>query len=156
MAYIRELKVTYERKRVESDLLARSVESPKQVHELFSDMQNETKEKVVVLHLNPQLSILSYEVAAIGNAFDVFIDPVEIYRNAMLARAHSIIVAYNDPSGECKPSSQANDAALGLYRLGGIHNMALQDFIVIGHEKFYSYSEEGKFSTFKQYNKISP
>ncbi|MDP9974650.1 hypothetical protein J2W39_005920 [Variovorax paradoxus] len=66
MAYLKELKVTFTRKRVDDDLLNKPVESPAQVFALFKDMQDETKEKVVVLHLNSQLEILSYKLAAIG------------------------------------------------------------------------------------------
>ena len=76
MAYLKELKTTYSRKRVDDDLLNKPVESPDQVYDLFRGMQDETKEKVVCLHLNPQLEVLSYEVVAIGTAHHVLVDAV--------------------------------------------------------------------------------
>lgn len=143
MAYIRELKVTYKRKRVDDDLLGNPVQSPKQVYDLFKDMQDETKEKVVVLHLNPQLEILSYEVAALGTAHRALIDPVEIFRNAILARASSLIVVHNHPSGNCQPSQHDFGISERLNELGKLHEILLQDFIVIGFESFYSFKNEG-------------
>lgn len=42
-----------------------------------------------------------------------------------------------------------------LYELGMIHNIVLQDFIVIGYKEFYSFHEEGRFASFRKYNKYS-
>ncbi|CAA2108376.1 JAB domain-containing protein [Variovorax paradoxus] len=145
MAYLKELKVTFTRKRVDDDLLNRPVESPEQVYALFKDMHNETKEKVVVLHLNPQLEILSYEVASIGSAKATLMEPVELYRNAILARASSLIVVHNHPSGTCKPSQADIGIAMRLHELGVIHGMPLQDFIIIGDDAYSSFQEDGRF-----------
>jgi DNA repair protein RadC len=145
MAYLKELKVTFTRKRVDDDLLDKPVESPEQVYALFKDMQNETKEKVVVLHLNPQLEILSYEIAAIGTGTQTLMDPVELYRNAMLARAHSLIVVHNHPSGTCRASDADIEIAARLVDVGTLLGMPLQDFIIIGDGGFASFREQGRF-----------
>jgi len=145
MAYLKELKVTFTRKRVDDDLLNRPVENPRQVYDLFKDMQDETKEKVVVLHLNPQLEILSYEVASIGTGHRALLEPVEIFRNAILARAATLIVVHNHPSGSCEPSKADIDVAARMHQLGELHNMLLQDFIIIGDGEFYSFREHGHF-----------
>ncbi|MDQ0044923.1 DNA repair protein RadC [Variovorax boronicumulans] len=95
-----------------------------------------------MLHLNPQLEILSYEVAAIGSATATLMEPVEIYRNAMLARASSLIVVHNHPSGHCKPSEADISIAMKLHELGVIHGMPLQDFIIIGDGTYGSFRED--------------
>lgn len=92
MAYIKELKVTYQRKRVEDDLLSKPVKTSEQVYELFKEMENETREKVICVHLNPQLEILSYEVVGMGNVNQVLLDSPGIFRGALLSLAHSIIL----------------------------------------------------------------
>ncbi|WP_083745736.1 JAB domain-containing protein [Variovorax sp. KK3] len=145
MAYIKELKVTFTRKRVDDDLLNKPVESPRHVYELFRDMQDETKEKVVVLHLNPQLEVLSYEVASIGTGRNALIEPIEVFRNAILARATSIIVVHNHPSGNCAPSTADTEVADRMHALGELHNLRLQDFIIIGDDQFYSFRERSHF-----------
>ena len=145
MAYLKELKVTFTRKRVDDDLLNKPVESPGQVFALFKDMQDETKEKVVVLHLNPQLEILSWELAAIGTGTQTLMDPAEIYRNAILARASSLIVVHNHPSGTCKPSQADIAIAARLVEVGKLLEMPLQDFIIIGDGVYGSFREDGRF-----------
>ncbi len=67
MPYLREAKITYTRQRVADDVLDKCVNNAGDVYKLFKDMQDDTKEKVVSLHLNPQLEILSYEVVAMGS-----------------------------------------------------------------------------------------
>jgi DNA repair protein RadC len=143
MAYLKELKVTFTRRRVDDDLLNKAVENPRQVYELFKDMQDETKEKVVVLHLNPQLEILSYEVASMGTAHHAVLEPVEIFRNAMLARASTLVVVHNHPSGTSQPSKADINVALRMKELGNLHDMVLQDFILIGYGEFYSFRDHG-------------
>lgn len=145
MAYLKGLKVTFTRKRVDDDLLNRPVESPRQVCDLFKDMQDETKEKVVVLHLNPQLAVLSYEVASIGAGRGALIEPIEIFRNAILARAATIVVVLNHPSGDCIPSATDIETANRMHALGELHNLLLQDFIIIGDGGFYSFREQADF-----------
>lgn len=132
MAYLKEPKATYTRKRVDDDLLNRPMEEPQQVYELFKDMQDETKEKVVILYLNPQLEVLSYEVATIGTSEKALVDAIEVYRNAILARASSLIVVHNHPSGNCEPSNADRRIADKLSELGRIHEIPVQDFIIIG------------------------
>ncbi|MCU7907002.1 MAG: hypothetical protein KZQ76_14415, partial [Candidatus Thiodiazotropha sp. (ex Epidulcina cf. delphinae)] len=80
MAYLKELKLTYERKRVDDDLLNTPVESASHVYDLFMDMQNDAREKIVCLHLSPRLEILSYEVIAMGTDHYVTSDPIEVFR----------------------------------------------------------------------------
>ncbi|MCU7919705.1 MAG: hypothetical protein KZQ95_15305 [Candidatus Thiodiazotropha sp. (ex Epidulcina cf. delphinae)] len=104
----------------------------------------EAKEKVVVLHLNGRLEVLSYEVSSIGNAHRALIDVVEIYRNAMLARASSIIVIHNHPSGDPSPSGADVASAKKLKELGDIHEMRLQDFVIIGEGEYYSFRDADK------------
>ncbi|MDM0078045.1 JAB domain-containing protein [Variovorax sp. J2P1-59] len=145
MAYLRQPKVTFVRTRADEDLLNRAVEKPRQVYDLFKDMQDESKEKVVVLHLNSQLEVLSYEVASMGVAHQAVFDPFEIYRNAMLARASSLVVVHNHPSGTCKPSNADVAVALRMSELGKLHDMILQDFIIIGFGEFYSFRDHGQF-----------
>jgi DNA repair protein RadC len=102
MAYLKELKVTFKRRQVDDDLINQSAQSPEQVYALFKHLQDEPKMKVVGLHLNSQMEILSYETAAIGSAKTVVLKAVEIYRNAILAGATSLIVVENHPWGDSK------------------------------------------------------
>lgn len=143
MAYIKELKLTYERKRVDDDLLKTPVESAKHVYKLFIDMQDDAREKIVCLHLNPQLEILSYEVLAMGTDHYVISDPIEVFRSAIIVRASKVIVIHNHPLGSAKPSTKDIQGANRIRELGELHTIRLVDFIVIGDDGFFSLDEHG-------------
>lgn len=143
MAYLKELKVTFTRRQVDDDLLNKPAQSPEQVHALFKYLQDEPKQKVVVLHLNSQMEILSYETAAIGIASSIVLEPAELYRNAILAMANSLIVVANHPCGNCTPSMDDKVLAERLFSIGRLLEIPLQDFIVIGEEKYGSFREIG-------------
>ena len=145
MAYLKELKVTFKRRQVDDDLLNKPAQSPEQVYELFKHLQDEPKLKVVVLHLNSQMEILSYEMAAIGGASTVVLEPVELYRNAILAAANSLIVVENHPWGDCKPTMDDMVLAERMVAIGTLLGIPLQDFIVLGDAGYSSFREDGKF-----------
>lgn len=145
MAYLKELKVTFKRRQVDDDLLNKPAQSPEQIYALFKHLQNEPKLKVVGLHLNSQLEILSYETAAIGGDKTIVLEPVELYRNAILAGANSLIVVENHPWGDCKPTMDDLVLAERLVAIGKLLGMPLQDFIVIGDEGYSSFRENRLF-----------
>ncbi len=145
MPYIRELKITYERKRVEGDLLGKPVESAAHVYQLFREMENEAREKIVCVHLNPQLEILSFEVVAIGTDRYVISDPIEVFRSAIVVRASKIIVLHNHPLGSPEPSAADIKGAKEMHKLGELHRIRLLDFIIIGDDGYRSLDEMGVF-----------
>jgi DNA repair protein RadC len=138
MAYIRELKITYERKRVDDDLLHGPVESAEHVYRLFKEMEAEAREKIVCLHLNPQLEVLSFEVVAIGTDRYVVSDPIEVFRSAIIVRASKIVVVHNHPLGSPEPSARDIQGAREMHKLGKLHRIPLLDFLVIGEDGYRS------------------
>jgi len=141
MEEIGELKLSYERKRVEGDLLSGSAESPEYVYRLFKEMENEVREKVVCLHLTDKYEILSFEVVSIGTQTYAIADPVEILRGAVLVRAKKIIVIHNHPSGSAEPSAADIKGAKQLKEKGAVLNIDLRDELIIGESGFVSLAE---------------
>jgi len=140
--YIKKFKIKYVRKRVKDDILNKPVASSKQVYTLFKHMQDETKEKVVSIHLNTKLSILSYEVVSIGTIRTAQVYPIEVFRNAMLAGATSVIIVHNHPSGDCTPSNDDRKFAKKLFQVSKLLEIELEDFIIIGYNKYTSFKDE--------------
>ena len=139
-----EVKVTYKRKRAKDDLLRKSVTDAEQVYRLFRDMQDETKEKLVCLHLNWQKEILCYEVVAIGTSQSLLLDTPGVFRAAILTGASSIILVHNHPLGKCTPSPEDDAVFARLTDAGKLLEINLLDFIVIGEDGYYSYDRRGK------------
>lgn len=142
MAYIKQLEAKYRRKRVKDDLLNKPVKSAEQVYQLFRDMQDETKEKIVCLHLNPRLEILSYEVVSIGTSHHVLVDIAGLYRGVLLSGASRIIVVHNHPLGSSTPSQEDKDVIKKIIKGGEPYSITLEDFIIIGEDGFFSFDQK--------------
>ena len=79
--YIREIDIKYRKKRIKNNSpINEHACSPKQIVELFVDLQNEAKEKLITISLDASLKILCFEVVAIGSAYSMSLRPVETIR----------------------------------------------------------------------------
>ncbi|MCU7937110.1 MAG: hypothetical protein KZQ99_19940 [Candidatus Thiodiazotropha sp. (ex Dulcina madagascariensis)] len=143
MAQIKRLKLSFERKRVDDDLLHVPLVSAEHAYQLFREMENEVREKVVCIHLTEKYEIISFEVVSIGTQTYAIADPVEILRGAVLVHAAKIIVIHNHPLGSPEPSEADIKGARNLKEKGAVLNIELRDAIIIGDEDFVSLAERG-------------
>lgn len=143
MPYLKELKITYQRRRVKDGLINQPVKTSKQVYELFKWMGRETRERAICLHLSPQLKILSYEMVGMGDATGIRLDIPGIFRGAVMGMAHSIVLIHNHPYGSKKPSKEDRITLDRLRFMGEVHDIKLEDFVIIGENEYYSFEEKG-------------
>lgn len=142
MAVLKELKLKYSRRKVKDDLLNKPVRTPRRIYELFREMQNEAREKLVCIHLNVKKEILYYEIVSIGTAHETLTDPSEIFKGAIVVRADSIILVHNHPSGNPEPSPEDLRVADEVLKAGKVLKIELADFIIIGDNKYFSFSDK--------------
>lgn len=138
MGYIKKLKASFQRKRVDDDLLGIPVESAEHAYKIFKDMEDEAKEKLVCLHLTEKYEIISFEVVAIGTEKYLVAEPHEIIRSASLIRARRIVLLHNHPLGSPEPSNSDLQAVKELKKVADAMKIILQDVIIIGDNGFVS------------------
>jgi len=102
--YLREIEIKFKNKKVAKKAINTPVYCPEVVVELFRDLQNETKEKLIAVNLDAKNKIIWFEVVAIGSVSTIFARPIEVFRISILVNASSIILVHNHPSGEPRPS----------------------------------------------------
>ena len=81
---------------------------------------------------------ISMEVAAIGIVNQCLVGVREVFKNAILSNAVSIIVFHNHPSGDSRPSSSDFDISKKLREAGKLLDIEVLDHIVLGDEEFHS------------------
>ena len=69
--------------------------------------------------------------------------PREIFHEAILELASSIILYHNHPSGEPEPSDIDKQLTLKLVQAGKILSIDVLDHIIIGDESYFSFKENG-------------
>lgn len=143
-AYLREIQIKYKKKRVKAGShLGQKITGARQVYELFSDLQNETKEKLILICLDVKLKILCFEVVAMGSIRSVYVRPFEVVRSAILVNAYGIIVVHNHPSGDTTPGLEDKQFTKELKKLTDTGGAVLHDHIIIGDGDYYSFAERG-------------
>jgi len=142
--FVREIVIKYKIKKLETEIEGEKVTGPEMVVQLFKDLQNETKEKLIVINLDSANKILCFELVAIGVANVCHARPIEVFRSSFLTSAVSAIVIHNHPSGKPTPSVEDNNFTKDLLKVTDLIGLKLLDHIIIGYEGYYSFSEAGK------------
>jgi DNA repair protein RadC len=142
--YLREIQIKFKKKRVKRDSpVGQPVTNSRQVVKLFRDLQNETKEKLVIINLDSKNKILCFELVAIGNVDMVFTRPMEVFRTSIIMNAYSAIVLHNHPSGDPTPSEDDKKFTQSLERIAVDLGLRLLDHIVIGLDDYFSFADKG-------------
>lgn len=142
--YIREIELKFKKRRVKNDLAGIPLISPERIAELFQDLQNESKEKLIAIALDTRLKILCFEVISIGSLNAVYARPGEAIRSTILVNAHCFVMVHNHPSGDASPSKEDQRFTYELAGVGQATGMPLEDHIIIGENgSYFSFAEEG-------------
>jgi DNA repair protein RadC len=87
---------------------------------------------------------------SIGSLSSSLAHPREVFKPAILANAAAIILGHNHPSGEPTPSREDVELTKRLKEGAELLGIRLLDHIVIGDEKWFSFSEDGSLSQLSQ------
>ena len=69
------------------------------------------------------------------------IHPREVFKNAYLCSASSIICLHNHPSGDVLPSKADIEITKSLIKIGNIQGIQLVDHIIISENDYFSFFE---------------
>ena len=100
-------------------------------------------ECLVVLILNTRRKIKGHYFVAVGTMDTILLHPREVFRLAIIASAHGIIIMHNHPSGESSPSEADIKATRDLIRAGQLLKIEIFDHIVMGNGNHTSLRELG-------------
>ena len=105
----------------------------------------------MVILLNTRRRLIRVEEVSRGLLDTVLIHAREVFRPAILANAHSIILAHNHPGGDPSPSDADIRVTRDLIRAGQLLRIELLDHIILGRrsqnrtQDFASLRELGHF-----------
>jgi hypothetical protein len=94
---------------------------------------NPENECLVVLILNTRRKIKGHYFVSVGTMDTILVHPREVFRLAIMASAHAIVLMHNHPSGESTPSEADIKVTRDLLRAGQLLKIDLVDHVVIGN-----------------------
>jgi DNA repair protein RadC len=113
------------------------------VKAIRSSIKDKAKEHFKLILLNPRNKIIGISTISIGTLNASLVHPREVFKDAIVHSAASVVLAHNHPSGDPEPSGDDLKITKKLVDSGKILGIEVLDHIIIGKERFKSFKEEG-------------
>lgn len=110
----------------------------------FAPGEIEMQEYFKVMFLNKSNHIIGIQTVAMGGTDTTAVDARIIFGGALTAKATSIVLCHNHPSGSLKPSIHDDNLTRKLYDGAKLLDMRVLDHIIITKSGYFSYLDEGK------------
>lgn len=110
---------------------------------VMSDLRYLKKETLKSLLLDNKNRVIGIKTVSIGDLTQSIAHPREVYKDAVVASAASVILAHNHPSGDPTPSHDDIVITKRLMQAGDILGIELLDHLIIGDGSFVSLQQRG-------------
>ena len=112
------------------------------VYEYFKDkIGYEKQEHFYCLYLDNSKKVIKNKLLFLGTINYSMVHPREIFKEAYLSGATSIICIHNHPSGNIKPSKQDIELTNNLIKIGMLLGIKIDDHIIISKNNSFSFFE---------------
>ncbi|MBE6138551.1 MAG: JAB domain-containing protein [Firmicutes bacterium] len=98
------------------------------------------------VYLDNRKKVLEVKLLFIGTVNQSLVHPREVFKEALLLSASSIICVHNHPSGYIFPSRDDKELTNRLIEIGKLIGIRVIDHIIIGSDEYYSFLENGLMS----------
>ncbi|MFZ6009013.1 MAG: JAB domain-containing protein [Bacteroidota bacterium] len=123
---------------------------------LREEQIDQEKEHFWMIGLANNNRILYIELVSLGSVNATTVEPMNVFRVAVLKGAVKVIVIHNHPSGELKPSDQDKDVTDRLIQVGNILNIKVIDHLIISTRSYMSFADTGLFEQLEKSTKWVP
>jgi DNA repair protein RadC len=107
----------------------------------LSDIRGKQQEYCICLSLDGGQRLIAQRTITIGTLDSVLTHPREIFSDAIVDRAASVIIAHNHPSGNSKPSAKDITLTQQLAAAGQLIGIPLQDHIIVTKLDHFSFRQ---------------
>lgn len=98
-------------------------------------------EHFVILFLNRNNIIMSYQVLSTGGTIGTIVDPKKLFKSALLAGAKGLILSHNHPSGNLSPSSADKNITQKINSASKLLEIAVLDHIIYTESDYFSFAD---------------
>ncbi|MBO6195168.1 MAG: DNA repair protein RadC [Bacilli bacterium] len=105
------------------------------------DLIYKKQEYFYCLYLDSQKCLIEKKLLFIGTLNYASVHPREVFKNAFLLSADSIILIHNHPSNDVLPSKEDINLTKKIIEIGKISGIKVIDHIIFGNNNYYSFYE---------------
>lgn len=113
----------------------------KNVRYLFQDKKQEL---FYCLYFNTKQELVERKLLFMGTINRSIVHPREVFKEAYLCSASSIVCVHNHPSNDLIPSREDIRLTKALIQIGELNGIPVVDHIIVGDQKYYSFHEHGQ------------
>lgn len=126
-------------------LITNSDDLFKYIHPMIVNIDHE---EFWAVYMNNRNKVLGCQRISAGGQTETNVDPRMLFRGALEAKATTVAVAHNHPSGTLKPSSNDRALTTRLSEAGNILGIKLTEHIIVavgpeGKADYYSFHDNG-------------
>ena len=99
------------------------------------------QECFIALYLDTKSKLISHRVLFKGTLNESTVHPREVFKEAFLQNANSVLIAHNHPSGDCTPSKADFEVTYKMIQVAMTMGVHLIDHIIVGKNQYYSFKE---------------
>lgn len=119
------------------------VTRPDDILPLVDHLRDKRQEHFCCITLNGAGEVLGNRIITIGLLNHSLVHPREVFADAIMDRAASIICVHNHPSGSLEPSSQDIAITAQLKEAGSLVGIQLVDHVIVTKNGYLSMRERG-------------
>lgn len=106
-------------------------------------IQDKAKEHFKLILLNTRNKIIGISTVSTGTLNTSLVHPREVFKDAIMHNAASVVLAHNHPSGDTEPSENDLTITKRLAEAGKILGIEVLDHIIVTKAGFFSFKEKG-------------
>ncbi len=100
------------------------------------------KEHFWIIGLASNSKALFIELVSLGSVNETVVEPMNVFRVAVLKNAVGVVLVHNHPSGELRPSKADKNITDRLIQVGKIINIEVVEHLIISPESYYSFVDD--------------
>jgi DNA repair protein RadC len=121
-----------------------ALRSSEDVFRHFSErLMNEKREIFYVVLLNNKNRKIREVKISEGSLTASLVHPREVYNPVIRESAAAVIFVHNHPSGDPAPSPEDMEITRRLKEVGEVMGIRVLDHVVVGHDRYFSFSDRG-------------
>ncbi len=96
------------------------------------------------LYFNQKQELLERKLLFMGTVNRSVVHPREVFKEAYLLSASSVICIHNHPSGDVTPSMEDIRVTKALIEIGEMNGIPVLDHLIVSDDAYYSFREHGR------------
>jgi len=112
------------------------------VKSIRATIKDKAKEHFKLILLNTRNKIIGISTISVGTLNTNLVHPREVFKDAIVHNAASVVLVHNHPSGDPEPSEADLEITKRLVKSGQLLGIEVLDHIIVAKDSFFSFKEK--------------